>query len=177
MRMINVRFHGRGGQGVVTSAEVLAISCDLEGKFAQALPSFGPERTGAPVISYCRINEKPIKVYQQIYHPDYVVVLDESLLKVIDVLAGLKKGGHLIINSKDKYFKCADGVVHFVDAYSISMKIIGKPFVNMAMLGAFAKVSNIVSLSSLKKAMIKRFGEEIGEKNFEAAEECYNVVE
>jgi pyruvate ferredoxin oxidoreductase gamma subunit len=175
--MINVRFHGRGGQGAVTSAEVLAIACGFEGKYAQALPSFGPERTGAPVVSFCRINESPIKVYQQVYHPDYVIVLDESLLKVVDVLTGLKKGGHLIINSKNKNFKCAEGVVHFIDAHSISTKIIGRPFVNIAMLGAFAKVSKLISLESIKKAVIQRFGEEVGEKNFKAAEECYKMIE
>jgi len=175
--MISIRFHGRGGQGAVTSAEVLAIACGFEGKYAQALPSFGPERTGAPVASFCRISESPIRVYQQIYHPDYVIVLDESLLKVVDVLTGLKKGGSVIINSKSRDFKCAEGKVYFIDAHSIATKIIGKAFVNIAMLGAFAKISKLISLESIREATIQRFGEEVGLKNYEAAEECYRAIE
>lgn len=171
--MINIRFHGRGGQGIVTSAEIMAVAASFDGKFAQAIPSFGPERSMAPVTSFCRIDDKPIIVYQQIYHPDIVVVLDSTLLGVVDVLKGLKKDGNVIINSKETSFKCAEGKVHFIDAYPIAMKVIGKPFVNTVILGAISRITKTVSIESLKKAIKQRFPGEVGEKNAAAAEECY----
>lgn len=173
--MINVRFHGRGGQGVVTSAEILAIACGFENKYAQALPSFGPERTGAPVSSFCRIDEKPINIYQQVYHPDYVVVLDKSLFGKIDITSGLKPNGHVIVNSKSKID--IENISHFIDATKIAYEVIGRPFVNIAMLGALSKVSGLVSIDSIRKACIQRFGEEVGKKNAEAARKCYEVIE
>ena len=171
--MINIRFHGRGGQGIVTSAELIAVAASLDGKYAQAIPSFGPERSMAPVMSFCRIDDKPITVYQQIYHPDIVVILDNTLFGSIDVLKGLKKGGHVIINSKPVEFKYAEGKVHFVDAYPIAMRVIGKPFVNTVILGALSRITNVISMGSLKNAIKQRFGGEAGEKNATAAEECY----
>ncbi|MEM2974621.1 MAG: 2-oxoacid:acceptor oxidoreductase family protein [Candidatus Micrarchaeia archaeon] len=172
--MTSIRFHGRGGQGVVTSAEVLAVAAKMDKKYAQALPAFGPERSMAPVTSFCRIDEKPIIVYQQIYHPDVVVVLDPTLIGVVDFTKGLKPDGEVILNSGHKA-SCPIGNVTCIDAESIAMKNIGKPFVNMAMLGALAKITKVVSLDSLKEAIGERFGK--GNPNVKAAEECYNVCE
>lgn len=174
--MINVTFYGRGGQGVVTSAEVLAVAASFDNKFGQAIPSFGPERTGAPVVAFCRIDTKPIVVYQQVYHPDIVVVLDPSLIGIVDVSKGLKEGGHIIINSRPFDFKCQKGSVHFIDALPIAMEKIGKPFVNTAVLGAVSKIAGIVSLDALKKAIAQRFPDERGPKNIAAAERCYEVA-
>lgn len=171
--MINIRFHGRGGQGIVTSADILAVAASLDGKHAQAMPAFGPERMLAPVTSFCRIDDKPIVVYQEIYHPDIVVVLDPSLLDVVDVLKGLKPGGTVIVNSKPMEFKCADCKLHFIDARPIAMKVIGKPFVNTVILGALSRITGVVSIDSLRKAILHRFPDERGEKNASAAQACY----
>lgn len=170
--MISIRFVGRGGQGVVTSAEILAVAASLDGKYAQALPSFGPERSLAPVMAFCRIDEKPIVVYQQIYHPDVVVLLDPTLIGVVDLTRGLKENGIIIVNSRER--KEIGGKEYFVDAYDIAKRTIGKPFVNTAILGALSKITGVVSLDSLKKAIAQRFGE--GNPNIAAAEECYNLV-
>jgi len=172
--MISIRFHGRGGQGVVTSSEVLAVAAKIDGKYAQALPAFGPERSMAPVVSFCRIDDKPIIVYQQIYNPDIVVVLDPTLIGKVDFTKGLKQDGQIIINTSHKDVKCAVGDLSCLDAEAIAMKIIGKPFVNMVMLGALVGATNIVSLNSLKEAITERFGKD--NLNIKAAEECYNLV-
>ena len=98
--MLEIRFHGRGGQGAVTSAELLALSAINEGKYGQAFPSFGPERRGAPVVAFCRVDERQIKIRSEIYHPDLVLVLDPSILRIVNVTAGLKEDGILITNTK-----------------------------------------------------------------------------
>jgi len=171
--MLSIRFHGRGGQGVVTASDVLAVAAKIDGKYAQALPAFGPERSMAPVVSFCRIDSKPIIVYQQIYSPDIVVVLDPTLIGVVDFTKGLKSEGNVILNSSHKT-SCPIGKVTCIDAEAIAMKIIGKPFVNMVMLGALAGITNVVSLNSLKEAIAERFGKD--NPNIKAAEECYNIV-
>ena len=107
--MIEIRFHGRGGQGAVTSAELLALAAIGEGKYAQAFPSFGPERRGAPVVAFCRISDQPIKIRANIYEPDIVVVLDASLLKIVNVAAGLKPKGIIVTTSKDSPEKVKAG--------------------------------------------------------------------
>lgn len=174
--MIRIRFHGRGGQGVITSSEILAVAASLDGKYGQAMPAFGPERTLAPVMSFCRIDEHPIAVYQETYHPDVVVVLDPTIVDAVDVLKGLRQGGTVIINSKPSDISCAGGKVVFVDALEIAKKHLGKPFVNTAILGALVKITSAVSLDALKSAILKRFPDERGPKNAAAAEECYNTA-
>lgn len=175
--MIEVRFHGRGGQGAITAAEILATAAFFDGKEAQAFGSFGPERTGAPVMSFCRIDDKQIRLHQQVYEPDYVVVLDESLLSVVNVFDGLKKTGKAIFATKErpeKYSAQAGGIaVDTVDAYAIAKEKIGRPIVNTAMLGAFARGTGAVSMDSLKKAIEERFAPEIAEKNIAAAQACF----
>ncbi len=162
--MLEVRFHGRGGQGAVTAAEVLAVAAFGDGKYSQAFGKFGPERRGAPVQSFTRVDESPIRIRQEVYEPDIVVVLDPGLMKVVNVRQGIKEGGILIINTKDK----VPGA-WCVDATRIALDTIGKPIVNTAMLGAFSKASGgAVSLESIIKAIKERFPGELGEKNAEA---------
>src|SRR3972149_7143976 len=133
--MIEIRFHGRGGQGAVTSAELLALAAIGEGKYAQAFPSFGPERRGAPVVAFCRIGDERIRIRANIYEPDLVVVLDASLLKVVKVAAGLKPEGILVTNTKlapeaMNKMKSDMGIknrVAAVDATKIAMEVLGLP--------------------------------------------------
>ncbi len=181
--MHEVRFHGRGGQGAVTAAELLAVAAGEEGKSSQAFPFFGVERRGAPVTSFCRINDKPIRVHQQVYAPDFVVVLDEGLLDYVDVASGLKENGVVVVNSKcdarafSEKLKVKEGVkVFVVDATGIALKSLGKPIVNTAMLGAFAKASGLVGLESVKKAVSERFEGSMKEKNLKAVEDCFNEL-
>ncbi len=175
--MIEVRFHGRGGQGCVTAAEVLAMAAFFDGKKSQAFPYFGVERTGAPVQAYCRIDDEKIKLHQQVYEPDYIVVLDDSLLDVADVFSGLKKGGTAVIASK-KPVQHGGAKVMTVDAYEIAQKHLGRPIVNIAVLGAFVKATGLVSLEALEKAVLQAFEEKpgIGEKNVAALKECFEAT-
>ena len=176
--MLEIRFHGRGGQGAVTAAELLAVAAAEGGRITQAFPFFGVERTGAPVQAFCRIDEKPIRIHQNVYEPDIVVVLDASLLPVVDVCAGLKKGGTVIVNTRKKKEELglkADKVFT-VDATAIAMKNLGRPIVNTAMLGAFLKVTNVVPLDALKRAIGQRFKAELAQKNSVAIEECFNAT-
>lgn len=173
--MLSIVFHGRGGQGAVTAAELLAVAASYEGKSSQAFPVFGVERRGAPVTAFCRIDDKPIRVHQQIYEPDIVVVLDKTLIDVVDVCKGLKEDGTVIVNSKEKPNVKAKNV-YFVDATEIALKHIGAAITNTAMLGAFSKATGVVKLDSVKKAIGERFDGETAEKNKAAIEECYNLL-
>ena len=175
--MIEIRFHGRGGQGAVVASNMLADAAFREGKHVQAFPFFGVERRGAPVSSFTRINDTPIKIRSQVYNPDYVIVLDSTLIDIIDVTSGLKRNGIIIINTDKKpsdfnlSFKVAT-----IDATSIALdnKLGSKmaPIVNTSILGAFAKVSGIVSLESIILA-IKESDISKKEDNIKAAEMAY----
>jgi pyruvate ferredoxin oxidoreductase gamma subunit len=161
--MIEVRFHGRGGQGAVTSAEMLALAAIEEGKYAQGFPSFGPERRGAPVIAYSRVNDKPIRLRSRIYSPDIVVILDASLLKIIDPSQGLKKEGLLIINTHKPIEQIRREFGYqmrlaIVDADRIAREELGIPITNTTMLGALVKASGIVNLDSFISPLKSRFG-------------------
>lgn len=179
--MKEIRFHGRGGQGVVTAADVLAMAAFYDGKFSQAFPSFGVERRGAPVTAFARIDNKPIRRRSQIYKPDYVIVQDPSLIGVIDVASGLRDNAIIIINSAKKaneFPELNSFKLYTVDATKIALEHIGKPIVNMPMLGAFSKITKEVSIQSLRKAIVHRFkGKEvIAEKNIKAMEEVAEKV-
>ncbi|MBI5229592.1 pyruvate ferredoxin oxidoreductase subunit gamma [Candidatus Micrarchaeota archaeon] len=177
--MIEIRIHGRGGQGAVTSAEILATAAFFDVKASQAFPSFGTERMGEPVQAFCRIDEKPIRIHQNVYEPDHVIVLDETLLNAINVFEGLKKKGVVFIASKrpaSEFKSPAGQKIYTVDAYSIARELIGRPIVNTAMLGAFSKITRLVSLESLKKAVEERFSKDLAEKNNAAVEKCFNSV-
>lgn len=174
--MKEIRFHGRGGQGVVTSANLLATAAFKEGKYSQAFPFFGTERRGAPVVSFARINTKFIKTREQIYNPDYVVVLDPTLLDVIDVTEGLKSDGEIIINTNKEVELKTKAKIKIVDATAIALEIIGKPFVNTPMIGALVGATEIVNLNSVIESIKESFPEEIAKKNIEAVKKTYEKI-
>lgn len=158
--MIEIRFHGRGGQGVVVASEVLADAAFHEGKRVQSFPAFGVERRGAPVMAFTRIADKPIRIRCQIYQPDHIVILDPTLLEVLDVTAGLKAGGAVLLNSAEdpSAFGLHDRFrVATVDANHIAFKYrLGPrnaPIVNTAILGAFSRLTGIVGLEALSAAV------------------------
>lgn len=175
--MIEVRFHGRGGQGAVTAADILAIAAFHDGKYCQAFPVFGTERRGAPVAAFARIHDRFIRIRSQIYEPDYVVVQDASLLDVVNVADGLKKEGAIIINTEknpEQLKLKTQAKVHTINATKIALDVLGVPIVNTTMLGGFAALTGVVTLSSLKKAIELRFSEKLAAKNIKAVEVAYN---
>lgn len=174
-----IRIHGRGGQGVVTAAELIALAAFYDGYEAQAFPSFGVERTGAPIQSFARVSREPIITREQIYNPTILIIQDSTLLESVNVFTGCTKDTIIIINSKknnwpelNKKFKH----LHFTAATEIAMEIFGKNMVNTVILGAFAKYTGLVSLESLKKAIAEKFKEKgngIIEKNILAITKDY----
>jgi 2-oxoisovalerate ferredoxin oxidoreductase gamma subunit len=171
--MIEVRFHGRGGQGAVTAARLLAEAAFDEGKYCQAFPSFGAERRGAPVLAFTRVDNKPIRIRTLVYEPNYVVVLDPTLLEVINVASGLKRGGLVVVNSKEIPEELKAVKVATVDATAIALEFLGSPITNTAMLGAFAKATKLVSLNSVVKVIEGYFGGKLAEKNVAAVKAAY----
>jgi len=176
--MIEIRFHGRGGQGAVTSAELLALAAIGEGKYAQAFPSFGPERRGAPVLAFCRISDEKIRIRANIDEPDIVVVLDASLLTVVNVASGLKPNGIVVTTSKDSAKKVKEllgikNVVAVVDAVRIASEVLGLPITNTTMLGSLVRASGgLVKKESFVHPFKERFGR-IAEKNISAFNRAY----
>jgi len=170
----------RGGQGAVTSAELLALAAIGEGKYAQAFPSFGPERRGAPVVAFCRISDEPIRIRANISEPDIVVVLDASLLKIVNVAAGLKPQGVLVTTSKDDAAKVKDDLklkqrLAVVDATKIAMELLGLPITNTTLLGSLVKAVDVVKKESFVHPLKERFGR-IAEKNLSAFERAYQTT-
>lgn len=179
--MFELRFHGRGGQGAVMAAQTLAEAAVLEGNYAVAFPFFGAERRGAPVLAFTRIDSKKIFGKTQVYSPDCVVVLDDSLLDTIDVVSGLKDGGSVVINSKERPDDIDLGKelrAGAIDATSVALETLKAPITNTAILGALAKVTGIVSIASIEEAIKTRFGEKlgrnVGEMNALAARTAYD---
>jgi pyruvate ferredoxin oxidoreductase gamma subunit len=175
--MIEVRFHGRGGQGAVTSAEMVALAAIEEGKYAQGFPSFGPERRGAPVISFARVNDKPIRLRSKIYQPDVAVVLDPSLLKILDPSQGMKPNGLLIINTNKSIEQIRSEFGYkvrlaLVDADLIAREELGIPITNTTMLGALVRGTGVVQLDSLIPPLKARFGRG-AERNERALRRAY----
>ncbi len=176
--LIEIRWHGRGGQGAVTSAELMAQAAINEGKYAQAFPAFGAERRGAPVVAFVRIDSsKPIWIRAEITEPDAVVVLDQGLLRVVDVTSGLKTTGMLVINTpKDpeeiiKEFNL-DCSLATVDATKIARELIGVPIVNTSMIGALMRATKVIKLESLFEPLRERFGR-LAERNISAMQKAY----
>ncbi len=173
LELIEIRWHGRGGQGAVTSSELLAQAAIAEGKFAQGFPSFGPERRGAPVLAFNRISaDRPIRNRAGIVAPDVVVVLDSSLRRVVDITSGLKEEGIVVLNSRWAFEEIKSELggkwrLATVDAEKIAREVLGVPIVNTAMLGALLKATRVVKLESLFEPLKRRFGL-LGEKNIEA---------
>jgi len=176
--LIEIRWHGRGGQGAVTSAELLAKAAIDEGKYAQALPAFGAERRGAPVLAFDRVSSRePIRIRAEVAEPDVVVVLDPGLLRIVNVTSGLKGKGALIINTgrplqdvESDFGNKWQLVV--VDATKIARELLGIPIVNTAMLGALLRATGVVKLESLFEPLRQRFGH-LAERNIDAMKKAF----
>ncbi len=179
--MLEIRLHGRGGQGAVTSAELLALAAISEGKYGQAFPSFGPERRGAPVTAFCRIDDKQIKIRSYVNKPDIVLVLDPSILRIANVAEGLKEDGILVTNTNHK----ADDIrrelnlnykLAVVNANQIAREELGLPITNTTMLGALLKARAVVNADSLIEPLRQRFGR-IAERNIKAFKRAFEETE
>lgn len=180
--MFAVRIHGRGGQGAVTAAELLSVAAFDEGRHAQAFPTFGSERTGAPVVAFCRIDERPIRVREPITDPDALIVQDPTLLHQVDLFAGLRPDGFLVLNTSstlealglgDLVRRLDPEHVATVPATEIARQHVGRPVPNVPLLGAFAALTGQVSLRAVRDAVRDRFPAELGEGNVRAAEVAY----
>lgn len=177
--MKEIRVHGRGGQGAVTTSQIIAISAFYDGKYSQAFPSFGVERRGAPVQSFSRISDREINIRQHVYNPDYVIVLDASLLETINVANGTSEKSFILINTdKNEININTKANIKCLDVTQVALDIIGKPFVNMASLGAFSALTREISMDSLEKAIKENFKgkEKIAKLNTKAAQEIYKKV-
>jgi pyruvate ferredoxin oxidoreductase gamma subunit len=186
MSVFQVRIHGRGGQGVVTAAELLSVAAFREGRHAQAFPSFGSERTGAPVVAFCRISDSPIRAHEPIASPDALVIQDPSLLHQIDVFSGLQQDGYLLINSSRSF---ADlGLGDFVAGLKparmltvagteIARETVGRPIANAVLLGGFAALTRVVSIEAVTTAIRDRFSEALAEGNVAGAERAFAFVQ
>lgn len=183
--MLQVRIHGRGGQGVVTAAEMLSIAAFRQGRHAQAFPSFGSERTGAPVVAFCRIDDVEIRSREPIVAPDVLIVQDPTLLHQVDVFQGLTPDGYVLINSKRSFamLGLAEISARFrperlltVSATEIALKHLGRPLPNAVLLGGFAALSGLVTLDAVAHAIRTKFGGKIAEGNVAAATEAWDVV-
>ena len=183
--MFQVRIHGRGGQGVVTAAAMLSIAAFGEGRHAQAFPSFGSERTGAPVVAFCRISDREIRLREPIMEPDALIIQDPTLLHQADVFAGLKRDGYILINTNRSFDDL--GLTDFlkdwrherlctVSATDISRKHLGRPMPNVPLLGGFAAISGIIKLESVVKAINDKFSGKVAEGNIAAVTEAFNIV-
>jgi pyruvate ferredoxin oxidoreductase gamma subunit len=173
--MKEIRLHGRGGQGAVTAASILAVAAFLDGKYTQAFPTFGVERRGAPVQAFVRIDDKFIRRRDQIYNPDILLVLDSTLFKVVDVKGGLKEGGLVIVNTnKTAKDLGLEGLnVKTIDVTKEAFAVLGRDIVNTAILGAFAAYTGEVSKESICEAIKEQFPEELAKKNIKLVEQVY----
>lgn len=178
-RLVEIRWHGRGGQGAVTSAELVAQAAISEDRYAHAFPSFGPERRGAPVLAFVRISSRePIKIRAEITQPDVVVVLDPGLLSIVNVVSGLKPNGILVINTRRSFddiearFKAKCKMAK-VDATTIAREVLGIPVTNTTMIGALVRATGVVKLESVIEPLRQRFGR-LAEKNIKAMQRAYD---
>ncbi|MFO8016359.1 MAG: 2-oxoacid:acceptor oxidoreductase family protein [Candidatus Woesearchaeota archaeon] len=197
--MIEIRVHGRGGQGAVSTGQIIAIAALYDGKHSQTFPKFGVERRGAPVETYVRIDNKPINIRSQVYNPDIVLVLDSTLIQTEDITKGVKDKGTFVINtsseagdlnlkpSKSSGIKSGgkggkkEGYgIHTIDASSTAMKIFNRPIVNTPILGGFSAITGVVSIKSLQKAIDEKFvhtkGKQTADLNKKAVKEVYDTV-
>ena len=183
--MIQVRIHGRGGQGVVTAAEMLSVAAFLEGRHAQAFPSFGSERTGAPVVAFCRIDDREIRLREPIQKPDILIVQDATLFKALDVLEGLSPEGFLLVNTARGFSdihldavvaRIPAGHAQAVPATELALTHINRPSPNTALLGAFTALTDVVKLDSVIAAIHRTFPGKVGAANERAAREAHDMV-
>jgi pyruvate ferredoxin oxidoreductase gamma subunit len=173
-----LRIHGRGGQGSVTAAELIAVAAFKSGVYYQAFPAFGVERRGAPVQAFVRFSDQKIRLRSQIYEPDYIIVQDSTLIKDVDVFAGLKKGGIALINTERSGNIVApkDVKVINIDATSIALEVLGLPITNTSLMGAFAAATGEIEFDALAEALKERFSGKLAEKNIEAARRAFTIV-
>jgi pyruvate ferredoxin oxidoreductase gamma subunit len=183
--MYQVRIHGRGGQGVVTAAELLSVAAFREGRHAQAFPSFGSERTGAPVVAFCRIDDRPIRLREPIMAPDALIIQDPTLLHQVDVFGGLVPDGYVLINTTRSFDELglSEFLARFrrerlytVAATELALKHIGRPVPNAALLAGFAAASGRISLESVNAAIRDKFPAKIADANVAAATEAFDFV-
>jgi len=183
--MFQIRIHGRGGQGVVTAAELLSVAAFLEGRHAQAFPSFGSERMGAPVMAFCRIDDREIRLREPVTHPDALIIQDPTLLHQVDLFSGLDFRGYLMINTRRRYSDL--GLDEYVERFpphhictspatELARKHVGLPVPNAALLGSFAAITRRVTLESVMAAIRERFPGDMGERNAAAAAESYDSI-
>jgi pyruvate ferredoxin oxidoreductase gamma subunit len=180
--MLQIRIHGRGGQGVVTAAELLSVAAFLEGRHAQAFPSFGSERTGAPVVAFCRIDDRPIRSHEPIAHPDALIVQDPTLLHQVDVFAGLRDGGTVVLNTGRAIEELGLGEIagrfalRTVPASDIAREHLGRPIPSAALLGAFAANTGAVGIDAVAAAIRERFADRVAAGNVAAAQAAHRVA-
>ena len=181
--MFQVRIHGRGGQGVVSAAEMLSVAAFLEGRHAQAFPSFGSERMGAPVMAFCRIDAKEIRLREPVMSPDALIIQDPTLLHQVDLFNGLAANGYILINSTRSFRELGiDDLAQkrqrrcTVPATELALKHVGRPLPNAALLGGFAAISRQVQLRSVIAAIREKFPRNVAEPNIAAAQEAYTLV-
>jgi len=184
-KLFQVRIHGRGGQGVVTAAELLSVAAFVEGRHAQAFPTFGSERTGAPLVAFCRIDDRPIRIREPIAEPDALIIQDPTLLHQVDVFAGLDPDGYILLNSERGFDELGlgDFVKGFrperlltVPATELAREHLGRPLPNAVLLGGFAALTTLVSIDSVSGAIRERFAGKLGERNVTAAEAAFDYV-
>src|SRR5512132_3309754 len=180
--MFQIRSPGRGGQGVVTAAEMLSVAAFREGRHAQAFPSFGSERTGAPVVAFCRIDDSEIRLREPVLEPDALIIQDPTLLHQVDVFGGLARDGCILINTtrtldalglKELIHKFR---FYAVPATDLALKHVRRPLPNAALLGGFAAVSGRISLESVAAAIREKFAGKVAEGNVAAATEAHDCV-
>src|SRR5512133_1361952 len=180
--MFQVRIHGRGGQGVVTGAEMMSIAAFLGGRHAQAFPSFGSERTGAPVVAFCRMDDKEIRLREPIMQPDAIIIQDPTLLHQVDVFSGLKKDGYILINTTRSFAEL--GLAEFVKGFKsehlltvpaseLAMNHVGRAVPNVPLLGAFAALCGLISLEAVQSAIDQKFKGAVAQGNKAAAVQAY----
>ena len=183
--MFQVRIHGRGGQGVVTAAELLSVAAFMEGRHAQAFPSFGSERTGAPVVAFGRIDDKEIRAREPIAEPDALIVQDPTLLHQVNLFEGLGPDGYILINTERTFQELGMGefVAQFrperlmtVPATDLAREHVGRPIPNAALLGGFAALTGLIGIESVAAAIRERFGERLAAGNVAAAEAAFDFV-
>ncbi|WP_342619345.1 2-oxoacid:acceptor oxidoreductase family protein [Rhodoferax sp. GW822-FHT02A01] len=184
--MLQIRIHGRGGQGVVTAAEMLSLAAFEQGHHAQAFPSFGSERTGAPVVAFCRIDDHEIRLREPILAPDVLIVQDPTLLHQVDVFQGLQPGGYVLINTRRTFDELglADISKHFrherlttVPATDIALRHLGRPLPNAVLLGGFAALAGLVTLDAVEHAIRHKFSGKVADGNIAGAREAYAYVQ
>ena len=183
--MFQIRIHGRGGQGVVTAAEMLSVAAFREGRHAQAFPSFGSERTGAPVVAFCRIDDKSIRLREPIMQPDALIIQDPTLLHQVDLFGGLVRDGYILINTSRSF--SALGIGEFVQGFraehlctvpatEFALKHVGRPLPNAALLGGFAAVTSRIAIDSVLAAIREKFPTKVADGNIAAARAAYEYV-